>query len=225
MVTPAEAVALRDTLGAVPFFRALTPEELDRIITLGRLVPYAKGAVLFREGDPGEALYIVVDGSVRISKVVPGAQEEAMAFLVGGPASARWPCSMGSPAPRRPSPTRTAVSWSSSGRPSRISRSLIRSSPARSCGPSAAPCPCGCAKPPTGSWPSLPWPGRSRPGAKRRAADPARRPLQRPRLVRLAGGEGALLSSRRRGRAVRACPLAAGVVAGAFRLTPVSGLC
>lgn len=84
MVTQAEAAALRNTLGAVPFFQALTPEELDSIVALGRLVPYAKGAVLFREGDPGEALYIVVDGSVRISKVVPGAQEEAMAFMVQG---------------------------------------------------------------------------------------------------------------------------------------------
>jgi CRP/FNR family cyclic AMP-dependent transcriptional regulator len=84
MITDAEASGLHDILGAVPFFRELTPEELDRIIALGRLVTYPKNALLFTEGDPGEALYIVVDGSVRISKVVPGAKEEAMAFMERG---------------------------------------------------------------------------------------------------------------------------------------------
>lgn len=84
MIKDAEASGLHDILGVVPFFRELTPEELDRIIALGRLVTYPKDALLFAEGDPGEALYIVVDGSVRISKVVPGAKEEAMAFMERG---------------------------------------------------------------------------------------------------------------------------------------------
>lgn len=79
-----EAVVLHDILGAVPFFQELVPEELDRIIALGRLVTYPKGTRLFMEGDPGEALYIVVDGSVRIGKSVPGAKEEAMAFMERG---------------------------------------------------------------------------------------------------------------------------------------------
>jgi CRP-like cAMP-binding protein len=75
---------LRGILGTVPFFHELTTAELDRIIALGRLVSYPKDAVLFKEGDPGEALYIVVDGSVRIGKVVPGAKDEAMAFMERG---------------------------------------------------------------------------------------------------------------------------------------------
>lgn len=84
MSTDRGPVNLREILGTVPFFRELTPGELDRIIGLGRLVSYPKDAVLFKEGDPGEALYIVVDGSVRIGKVVPGAKEEAMAFMERG---------------------------------------------------------------------------------------------------------------------------------------------
>ena len=84
MSTDRGPVNLREILGNVPFFRELTPGELDRIIALGRLVSYPKDAALFKEGDPGEALYIVVDGSVRIGKVVPGAKEEAMAFMEQG---------------------------------------------------------------------------------------------------------------------------------------------
>ncbi len=84
MVEGQEVGKLHEMLRAVPFFRELTSSELDRVIALGRLVAYAKGSHLFREGDPGEALYIVAEGSVRIGKIVPGAKEEAMAFIERG---------------------------------------------------------------------------------------------------------------------------------------------
>jgi len=84
MIEDREVIRLHDVLGAVPFFRELASEELDQIIALGRLVTYPKSSLLFKEGDPGEALYIVVDGSVRIGKLVPGAKEEAMAFIERG---------------------------------------------------------------------------------------------------------------------------------------------
>ena len=84
MIKDAEVSVLHDILGTVPFFRELTSEELDRVIALGRLVTYPKDTKLFQEGDPGEALYIVVDGSIRIGKSVPGAKEEAMAFMERG---------------------------------------------------------------------------------------------------------------------------------------------
>lgn len=84
MVKDSETAVLRSILCALPFFRELTPKELDCIIAIGRLVTYRKDATLFKEGDPGEALYVVVDGSVRISKLVPGAKEETMAFIERG---------------------------------------------------------------------------------------------------------------------------------------------
>jgi CRP-like cAMP-binding protein len=84
MMEDAGAIGLHDILGALPFFRELTREELDQVIAGGRLVTYSKDVVLFKEGDPGEALYIVVNGSVRIGKVVPGSKEEAMAFMERG---------------------------------------------------------------------------------------------------------------------------------------------
>jgi CRP-like cAMP-binding protein len=75
---------LRLLLSRVSFLRELTPDELERVLAIARVVPYARDAVLFKEGDPGAALYIVVDGTVRVSKVVPGAKEEPMAFLERG---------------------------------------------------------------------------------------------------------------------------------------------
>ena len=75
---------LRLLLSKVSFLRELTPDELDRVLSIARVVRYGKDAVLFKEGDPGAALYIVVDGSVRVSKVVPGAKDEAVAFMERG---------------------------------------------------------------------------------------------------------------------------------------------
>lgn len=85
VTTPSpEAVPVRDILKSVPFFQDLTPEELDRVIAIGRVVSYSKDMVLFREGDLGEALYVVVDGTVRVGKGAPGVEYQAMAFMERG---------------------------------------------------------------------------------------------------------------------------------------------
>lgn len=75
---------MRDLIASIPLFKDLTDEELALLIGIGKEVAYPKGMTLFSEGDPGNALYVVLDGAVRISKVVPGAGEEAMAFMERG---------------------------------------------------------------------------------------------------------------------------------------------
>ncbi|MBI4537828.1 MAG: Crp/Fnr family transcriptional regulator [candidate division NC10 bacterium] len=80
----ADATAVRDAIRSVPFFAHLTEEELACVIALGRVVAYPKDMVLFHEGDVGEAFYIVVDGSIRISKQIPGVGEEAIYFVERG---------------------------------------------------------------------------------------------------------------------------------------------
>ncbi len=75
---------MRDILSGVTFFKDLSPEELDRIIAIGREVTYPKDMALFKEGDRGEALYIVLEGSVKITKSVGEAGKEAMAFVERG---------------------------------------------------------------------------------------------------------------------------------------------
>jgi CRP-like cAMP-binding protein len=79
-----ESTTIRGVLTSIPFFQGLSPDELARVISLGRLVSYAKDAVLFQEGDPGEALYVVVDGVVRVTKAVPGVKDQALAFVERG---------------------------------------------------------------------------------------------------------------------------------------------
>jgi CRP/FNR family transcriptional regulator, cyclic AMP receptor protein len=80
----ADATTVRDAFRSVPFFSHLTEEELGRIIALGRVVAYPKDMVLFHEGDVGEAFYIVVNGTIRISKQIPGMGEASMYFVEQG---------------------------------------------------------------------------------------------------------------------------------------------
>ena len=47
---------------------------------IGKMRTYEAGEVLFREGDPGDGLFIITEGSVRISKQTPTG-EEALSIL------------------------------------------------------------------------------------------------------------------------------------------------
>ena len=61
-------------------FRDLTEEELLEVILIGHVKQYKADATIFAEGDPGDMLYLIVSGSVRISKLRRGT-EEALAVL------------------------------------------------------------------------------------------------------------------------------------------------
>jgi serine phosphatase RsbU (regulator of sigma subunit) len=53
-------------LARIPFFTALPPDELDRLVAELDVVNLNSGDILFREGDPGEHLYVVVSGELEI---------------------------------------------------------------------------------------------------------------------------------------------------------------
>ena len=53
-------------LARIPFFTSLPPEELDRLVAELDVVNLHSGDILFREGDPGEHLYVVVSGELEI---------------------------------------------------------------------------------------------------------------------------------------------------------------
>jgi CRP/FNR family transcriptional regulator len=61
-------------------FKDLTESELLEIILIGHVKTYEANKVIFKEGDPGDTMYIIVSGCVRISKIQNG-NEEALAVL------------------------------------------------------------------------------------------------------------------------------------------------
>jgi len=76
--------ATLELLRPIPLFTALTAEELGKIAELCETKRWESGAYIFREGEPGNRLFIIVEGGVRISREIPGAGEEAIAVLKRG---------------------------------------------------------------------------------------------------------------------------------------------
>ncbi len=62
-------------LARIPFFTALPPDELERLVAELDVVNLDSGDILFREGDPGEHLYVVVKGELEIL-MAPGTDDE-----------------------------------------------------------------------------------------------------------------------------------------------------
>jgi CRP/FNR family transcriptional regulator, cyclic AMP receptor protein len=73
-----------DALRQIGLFSGLTSNHLAALadITEDREVP--AGTALFREGDRGDELFMLLKGKVRISKQVEGVGEEALAILEPG---------------------------------------------------------------------------------------------------------------------------------------------
>ena len=67
MLSPRPVLA---SLAAIPFFGGLEPEALDRLAASMRSRRFRRGEVIFHVGDPGDALFVIVSGEVKISAAV-----------------------------------------------------------------------------------------------------------------------------------------------------------
>jgi CRP-like cAMP-binding protein len=65
-------------------FVDLTDDELAHVAEICKDQRFKFGQTIFREGEPGNRLYIIAEGEVRISRDVPGSGEEALAVLKQG---------------------------------------------------------------------------------------------------------------------------------------------
>src|SRR5450432_2999834 len=73
-----------EQLSRVPFFNGLTREALGLIARTTAEESHATGTKIFQFGDPGDKLFILLEGKVRIFREVGGMGEEALAVLGTG---------------------------------------------------------------------------------------------------------------------------------------------
>jgi CRP-like cAMP-binding protein len=97
---PADPDTLRSILASVPLFRDLPEQDLATIASGLRTRRYRRGEVIFHQGDPGDALHIILTGRVKISSpsdsgveailttLRPGEFFGSLALLDGAPRSA-----------------------------------------------------------------------------------------------------------------------------------------
>jgi len=68
----------------IPLLAKLTGPDLRDLASRGRVRRYASGATIFREGDRGDSLHVVMDGNVRVTVVSPKGEEATVALLGPG---------------------------------------------------------------------------------------------------------------------------------------------
>ncbi len=88
-----------EVLRRVPFFAEIEPAKLKLLAFMSERAGFDDGKILFRQGDPGDAAYLIIDGQVEIVLEGPagpvtvatlGANEIVgdMAILTGAPRNA-----------------------------------------------------------------------------------------------------------------------------------------
>lgn len=71
-------------LANIELFAGLKPEALALVAKVASEEAHALGSKVFEHGDPGDKLYLILEGRVRISRNVAGMGEEALAVLGPG---------------------------------------------------------------------------------------------------------------------------------------------
>src|ERR1017187_8142157 len=78
---PARLMNTSDFLSTVPLFKSIGPPELDRFTEAVREKSYPKGSVILFEDDPGDALFIVREGRVKVVLVAEDGREVILGIL------------------------------------------------------------------------------------------------------------------------------------------------
>ncbi|MDR2611996.1 MAG: Crp/Fnr family transcriptional regulator [Deltaproteobacteria bacterium] len=69
---------------AAPFFRGLDPQDIETFLQIAVLKRFQPGQVIFNRGDPGNALYVLVEGRVRVFVSGNGTKEQLLRVLLPG---------------------------------------------------------------------------------------------------------------------------------------------
>jgi CRP-like cAMP-binding protein len=70
-----------DFLATVPLFRSLAPAEVTAFAALAREKSYPKGSVILFEDDPGDSLFVVREGRVKVVLVAEDGREVILGIL------------------------------------------------------------------------------------------------------------------------------------------------
>lgn len=77
-------LAGRIVLQHSPLFRGLSDESFERVVSLAVQRTFRSGEVVFSQGDPGDALYAVVTGRIRISAGTADGKEIFLNIMEAG---------------------------------------------------------------------------------------------------------------------------------------------
>ncbi len=99
MVTPPSHTELEELLASLPLFAGITPELRKRVAAETRIRTISARALLFRQGEPCDGLFVVVKGKIRIYRATRSGKEQIIHLLGPGRPIAEVPLFDGGPYP------------------------------------------------------------------------------------------------------------------------------
>jgi CRP-like cAMP-binding protein len=102
---------LPEQLKSIPYFRDLEPRVMERIRGSVFEVHLDKGQILFTEGEPAEAMYVVRSGQVKICKLSPDGREQVLRIMGPGECFNEVPVFDEGPNPANAQAPEPAVVW------------------------------------------------------------------------------------------------------------------
>ena len=77
-------MAVTDILRKVPLFSQLAPSDLERVSEISRERAYPRNSVILFEDDPGDALYVVAQGQVKVVLIGEDGREVILSVMGEG---------------------------------------------------------------------------------------------------------------------------------------------
>lgn len=89
---------VQDTLARAGIFQGVDPDAVSELIQEMETVTFPRGTTIFDEGEPGDRLYIIVDGKVKLARLAPDGRENLLSVM--GPSDMFGELSIFDPGPR-----------------------------------------------------------------------------------------------------------------------------
>jgi signal transduction histidine kinase len=71
-------------LKSIPFFQHILDEQLNELITVGRIESWERASMVFTEGDRADSLYVIIEGNVKVYKMGAEGKEIELSTLTTG---------------------------------------------------------------------------------------------------------------------------------------------
>jgi CRP-like cAMP-binding protein len=68
----------------IPVFSGLKPEALDVLMAQARVINLRPGSMLFRQGEPASAFFIIVEGWIKLYRITPAGDEAVLNVFAAG---------------------------------------------------------------------------------------------------------------------------------------------
>ena len=89
---------VQDTLARAGIFQGVDPDAVAALINDMDTVVFPKGTTIFDEGEPGDRLYIIVEGKIKLARHAPDGRENLLSVM--GPSDMFGELSIFDPGPR-----------------------------------------------------------------------------------------------------------------------------